>query len=392
MARNLERYDKLVIAILGIAILVLAIGYWFAQEKSEPVYLSKIDRLMFDKDNKSPAYVLTLPDKVEVSSKKSGNDVSEDNVEEEHIANSEEEKEFSLEDLINNVPSIAKLESKNFPIQMKNIAALPDMIEVTEDGLTLPKFGHEGHKPWIEYGNMVSVLPNFKKVAIVVGNLGFDSEAISKIAASFQPELSMSFHPYMTNEQANISVARQKGHETYMDVLLASSDFTHEDTGPAALNFNLDKDEVFSRFYKVISKSEPIGGVVIRDGLIEEDNNGIIIDLLEEIRDRGLLMVDATSSDIINSIKVDGLARRKADLFISKDMSSDEIDEQLKKAENIAFDKGQVLIVTDEKPLIVMRINKWIETFSPQLSYEEAKTKGITKPFALVPVSNLVVE
>ena len=64
MSHNLEKYDKLVTALLVIVIFVLGIGWWFAEEKSEPVYLTKIDKLMFDKDNKAPKFVLTLPDKL----------------------------------------------------------------------------------------------------------------------------------------------------------------------------------------------------------------------------------------------------------------------------------------------------------------------------------------
>lgn len=64
MRENLEKYDKLITAALVIIAFVLGIGWWFAEEKSEPVYLSKIDRLMFDKDNKAPKFVLTLPDKL----------------------------------------------------------------------------------------------------------------------------------------------------------------------------------------------------------------------------------------------------------------------------------------------------------------------------------------
>lgn len=392
MAKNLERYDKLVIVGLVISVMVLAIGYWFAQRKSEPIYLSKIDRLMFDKNNKSPAYVLTLPDEIEISTHENAETKGDIFNRTEAPADKATNEVFSLEDLISNVPSIAKLDNKNFPINMKNVATIPGLVEVFDDGRTLPKMDENGHKPWIEYGSTVSVLQNFKKIAIIVGNLGFDGITISKIAAAFPPELSMSFHPYLIHAQEDISGTRQKGHETYMDVLLASKNFLREDTGPLAVNFDLDKDEVMSRFYKVLSKPEPIGGVVFRDGLIKENHQPIIQEVLEEIRNRGLLMIDATNSDVLSSVKVSGLARRRADVVINKDMTASEIDEQIKKAENIAFDKGQVLIVTDDKPLIVVRLSQWIDSFSPQLSYEEAKTVDITKPFALVPVSNLVVE
>ena len=103
-------------------------------------------------------------------------------------------------------------------------------------------------------------------------------------------------------------------------------------------------------------------------------------------------MIDATSSSVIDSIKIDGLGRHKADIIIHKDMSADSIDEQIKKAETSAFNKGQVLIVSDNKPLILTKIHQWINSFSPQLSYEEAKSIEIKKPFALVPISNIVVE
>ena len=48
----LEKYDKLIVFLLVIMASVLAIGWWFAEEKSAPEYSSKIDKLMFDKNNK----------------------------------------------------------------------------------------------------------------------------------------------------------------------------------------------------------------------------------------------------------------------------------------------------------------------------------------------------
>ena len=65
MSKNLEKYDKLIIFLLITIASVLAVGWWFAEERSTPEYSSKIDKLMFDKDNKSPKWVITLPDKLE---------------------------------------------------------------------------------------------------------------------------------------------------------------------------------------------------------------------------------------------------------------------------------------------------------------------------------------
>ena len=60
--------------------------------------------------------------------------------------------------------------------------------------------------------------------------------------------------------------------------------------------------------------------------------------------------------------------------------------------ETEVMDKGQVMIVAENKPVIVLELLNWIQTFSPQLEYEQMKNTPITKPLALVPASNLVVE
>ena len=142
----------------------------------------------------------------------------------------------------------------------------------------------------------------------------------------------------------------------------------------------------------ILNTKSPIGGVIIRDGYLEEENKKTMSTILNILKNKGLLVVDATHSPIIDSLKIEHLPRQKADIVLNKDMKKDEILNALKKAETIAFNKGQVLVVADPKPIVLTTVYNWIKTFSPQISYEEAKNINISKPFALVPVSNIVVE
>lgn len=104
------------------------------------------------------------------------------------------------------------------------------------------------------------------------------------------------------------------------------------------------------------------------------------------------MLIDATHGDGVSQIKIEGLARRKADVVIDTDFERETIRKAFKKAEEIAFSKGQVVVVIDPKPIAVIEAYKWVNSFSPQVSYEEAKNMELTKPFALVPISNLVME
>ena len=114
----------------------------------------------------------------------------------------------------------------------------------------------------------------------------------------------------------------------------------------------------------------------------------------EELQKRGLLIIDATGKEGISQIQIPGLARRKADIVIETQFVRKEIEEQLKKAEQLAKENGSVLIAATPKPVVLHALKEWVETFSPQLTYEQMKEQNLVpeKPFALVPVSNLVVE
>ncbi|MBE6467224.1 MAG: divergent polysaccharide deacetylase family protein [Alphaproteobacteria bacterium] len=396
MSKDLEKYDKLVVFLLVFAAFVFAIGWWFAEEKSAPQYSSKIDKLMFDKDNKSPRLVLTLPDKLEPRDKNKVNDIEVD-VFADIVSSNKKDDElddefFSVERLLMNVPNIFNLPNRKQTSKLKNVSIKEDLTEQTKSGLLLPVISANGEKPWEEYGNFVTTQPNFKKIALVISGSGQDEKTSKKMYKIFNSEVSMSFSPYTVNKKSNISEAREFGHETYIDLLLSSKDFLKEDSGPMSLVKNIKINDALNILRDILNTKTPVGGVVIRDGLANEDNKTILTTLLQEIKNRGLLVIDATSSKTVSSIEIEGLPRQVADVVIDKDMKIDEIDNALKKAETIAFNKGQVLIVSDPKPVALVALYKWIDTFSPQVSYEESKNINITKPFALVPLSNIVVE
>ena len=106
-----------------------------------------------------------------------------------------------------------------------------------------------------------------------------------------------------------------------------------------SINLNLSMGSAIERFHKTLDKPAPIGGIVVRDGVANDNNAFILNKLLSEAKNRGLLVIDATRDNALANIGVDGLARRKADIIIHKDMLKEDIERALQKAENIAFDK-----------------------------------------------------
>lgn len=386
---------KILAAVAVAAVATLAIvGYWFADEKSEPVYLSKIDKLMFDQNNKAPKFVLTLPEPGETQQSGGSPIISASP----DLPSLPQDKESSpipeqetLQEIIAKIPNLNQLTDQPATQNLRYITPDEEMLEIN-GAFILPKISPEGRKPWSEYGESVYVLPNFKKVAVIIKGLGFDPLSLDKVIKGVDSEVSLSLSPYATDSEKKIVAARQFGHETYIDLLLSSKDFLKSDSGPMSMSLTISQEEALQRLKRSLSVNAPIGGVVVNDGVADESNRDLLIALFTELKNRGLVLIDATHGDGVNNIKIDGLARRKADIVIDSDFKRETIDKAFKQAEEIAFSKGQVVVVIDPKPIAIIEAYNWIKSFSPQVSYEEAKTMELTKPFALVPISNLVME
>ena len=66
-----------------------------------------------------------------------------------------------------------------------------------------------------------------------------------------------------------------------------------------SMSITISTEEALQRLQKSLSTGAPVGGVIVNDGLAGEDNAELLKTLFEELRNRGLMMVDATSGDWI---------------------------------------------------------------------------------------------
>ena len=391
MAKTLKQKLLILGIIIGIILFVTGIGYYFAKQKSEPEFDSKIARIMFERKNKSPKYIITLPDKFFYSRKEEFMNAKDKKTEVEK----DESYEQKLQRLMKRTPHIGKLKNIEEKKPLPLVESSKDL-ESSINEITVPATSPDGKKPWIEYAMPPKeIQPNFFKVAILINGMGLNYRMSEELIGKFPSEVGFAFSPYGRDNKKIIQQARQQGHETYADLLLASKDFLKSDSGPLSLSITASLDENKLRVYKTLSGAMPTGGIVINDGMAGEDSRPRIKELLEEVGKLGLLMIDATGEDDVSKIELSGIPRRKADIVIKDDFRPETIKQQLKEAEFIAQEKGSVLIVSGMKASAIRELSEWINTFSPQLSYQQMKEQGveeIERPFALVPISSTVTE
>ena len=380
-----------------IAIMVF-VGLFFANKKSEPEFATKAERIMFEIKDKSPKYVITLPSqKEEKNNEEAG--VAEEKVQEVAEVNSDVEEQSKIR--TNNeklseldIPLLSRLPDSHDVDVLENVEPIEDLLETNDKGQVLP-ISNGLLKPWEVYGRKVFVMPMFNKVVVVFKNLGTNRYNTDLIIQHVPANVSLSFSPYATETVDAIKKARTFGHETYLDMLLPSRDFAKTDSGPQALNFNKSVSDNIDLLEEQLSQEIVVGGFVVNDGIDDDVYDPYFQSIMEMIKKRGLLLFDATHGKNIDKNNVSGLDRVKADFVIDHDFSRASIRRKLEQAEQYALKTGNVVIVSDSKPVAVLEIVNWLQTFSKQLSYEEMKEKQVTsfkKPLILVPLSNLVGE
>ena len=389
------RQKKILILVVLITLAgIIGIGYQSAEQKSEPIYRSKIDRIMYDTHNQSPKYVITLPDRNKKSKKpEEVVSVGEETAQAETTAKPQKEEDpHSLEAVIARTPYLASLGSAGG----QPLPAVRSDSDLTEEkgNLKLPKTDGK-KKPWEVYGSKVSVMPRFNRIAVVIKNMGLNRGNADLINKGLPSGVSFSFSPYAPDQAEQIIAARSEGHETYMDLLLPSKDYLSADTGPLSMDITSSPEELIRRVKESLSVGAPLGGMLVAGGDAGVDSMGHLEKVLQEVGRRGLLLVNASGEETVDLIKVDGLARGTADIVIDGSFRPDDIRDKLAAAERFARNNGQVVVVAEPKPVVVLEIRRWLDSFSPQLSYDEMRAQNIAmpeRPFAPVPLSNTVIE
>lgn len=161
--------------------LIIAVVVWLAAEKStEPQFENKVDKLLFDTDNKSPKYIITLPDKTRRDFVEKNADNNEEKADKPSKAYKGDlsEEDIRLRELVNNTPNLSKLKDIVNPLPLKYIET-DSALSMAEGEMTLPKISEDGRKPWIEYAAPAkTVQPIFadsrrcKKSGLVAGQPG----------------------------------------------------------------------------------------------------------------------------------------------------------------------------------------------------------------------------
>jgi len=259
------------------------------------------------------------------------------------------------------------------------LPAAPDPALVTE-GPTgpLPIIAPDGRQAWQVYARPFAQDRKRPRIAIVVQGIGFSDAATTAAIQKLPGAVSLSFEPYAPDVQRGINAARAAGHEVFLQLPMEPLDYPASDPGPHTLLTSLRPEQNIDRLTWLLSRFTGYAGVITFMGDKFTASTESLTPVLQEARDRGLMLLDAKSSrnSVAAQVAADlNMPRAVNNRFIDTEASRVSIDARLLELERIAQQTGTAVgIGTRPYPVTIERVAAWAATLD-------------AKGFDLVPVS-----
>jgi polysaccharide deacetylase 2 family uncharacterized protein YibQ len=186
------------------------------------------------------------------------------------------------------------------PTPPSSFRALPpvdsaDMIEVTSDGLRLPKVSPVGWMPWIAYARRYSPDGPAARVGLMMINVGANEPLMKRAIENMPGEVSLAFLPGTPDLNRWMQRARDYGHEVYM-MLPVEDPGGPAERGIKPIETSVDATENIKRLRAAMARGEGYVGFVIPFPGPVSQSEATIRPVLKEISERGLGVIEINAA------------------------------------------------------------------------------------------------
>jgi len=249
---------------------------------------------------------------------------------------------------------------------VRPLSSVPDA-GLVEQGVNgpLPMVGADGREPWKVYARPAIPAGDRPQVVIIMTGLGLSAVATEAAIKRLPPSVTLAFDPYGKELDDWVPLARRTGHEFLLTVPMEPIDFPIIDPGPYALESILAPAENLRRLNFIFSRVNGYVGVLGGSKSFFTTEEDKIRPVLQAIKSRGLLYVDsgATAEGLADGIASEiKLPRLTNDLIVDLDPSTESIDKQLVRLEEISRRRTIAVGIATPYPVTVARLVAWAAT------------------------------
>ncbi|HEU5096221.1 MAG TPA: divergent polysaccharide deacetylase family protein [Reyranella sp.] len=175
--------------------------------------------------------------------------------------------------------------------RMLTLAERDDMVEVTPDGLRLPKISFDGWMPWIAYARRYDPSGPAARVGLLMINVGADEALMMRVIDELPGEVSLAFLPGTPDLSRWMKRAHAHNHETYLMMPVEDPEGIGE-RGIRAISPKVDGAENVKRLQETMTRGEGYVGFVMPTPGPVSQSEEIARPIVKEIADRGLGLIE----------------------------------------------------------------------------------------------------
>lgn len=235
--------------------------------------------------------------------------------------------------------------------------------ELQEDGThgPIPK-ATATRAPWQYYARPFPPEDTRPRIAIIVKDLGLSEAGLKDSLATLPGPVTFAFSPYADNLKVGMQEARDRGHETLLQLPLEVPPGSNMDVGTLALSSAqtaaLNQDNLF----KLLAQMPGSVGVITDGGQRLVNNEAMLKPVMENLFGRGLLMVDDTQqNETLSPLFAEQLKMpwARSVLRLDEMLARDAMDAAMAKAIELARANGRAVVVTGAAPLSRSVVAAW---------------------------------
>lgn len=259
-----------------------------------------------------------------------------------------------------------------------NPAPNPELVAKDENGKgpALPIKSEKGLEPWKYYGKALPDNAGEDRVAIIVTGLGLHDGYLKQVL-NLPEFVAVSFSPYAPNLPKQVELARQAGHEVWLDIPMEPEDYPASDPGDLAMLKSLPEKDIRARLHEILAKAPGIVGLVTsRD---EVFSNYRLMDVVAgDLKKRGLLLA-VRNRNYVSDKNASHIIYMSRELDASRYAASPPPDQMMVELEAVSKSNHKGLALVGFAPAVLEEIQGWSK---------ELPAKGIS----LVGATGLVTE
>lgn len=207
-----------------------------------------------------------------------------------------------------------------------------DMVEVTADGLRLPRISSGGWMPWIANSRRFDPSGPPGRAGLLVTDLGASEPLMRRAIEELPGEVSLAFLPGTPDLPRWLMRAREHGHETYL-MLPAEDPSGLAERGLKPIETSADAPENLRRLRVAMARAEGYVGFVVRSLGPVPRSEATLRPLIGEIADRGLAVVEINPTPdtaIVHRLAVEfGAGYARSTNILDYRLASDGVAESL---------------------------------------------------------------